>query len=186
MKKIKDYPFSILIKIKKPSRYLGEEPFYPKKDWEKTQLKICLGYPDLYEIGRSHLGINILAFLINKHPDYLADLVFSVAPDFEKELKKIKFPLLSLNYRKPLKEFDIIGITYPYELSVTGILNILDLSGIPFRAIQRKEKDPIVLGGGPSCGNPEPIAEFFDAIVIGDGEEIIFEILEKIKWWKKN
>ena len=186
MKKIEDYPFSILIKIKKPSRYLGEEPFYFKKDWEKTQLKICLGYPDLYEVGRSHLGINILAFLINKHPDYLADLVFSVAPDFEKELKKIKFPLLSLNYRKPLKEFDIIGITYPYELSVTGILNILDLSGIPFRTIQRKEEDPIVLGGGPSCGNPEPIAEFFDAIVIGDGEEIIFEILEKIKWWKKN
>ncbi len=186
MKKIKDYPFQILIKVKKPSRYLGKEPFLNLKNWEKAKLKICLGYPDLYEIGRSHLGIVILNYLINQNPEYLADFVFSVAPDFEKELKTIDFPLLSLNYRKPLKEFDVIGISYAYELSATGILNILDLAKIPLRSYERTEKDPFILGGGPSCGNPEPIAEFFDAIVIGDGEEVIFEIFEKIKLWKEN
>lgn len=186
MKEIKDYPFQILIKVRKPSRYLGEEPFFNLKDWEKAKLKICLGYPDLYEIGRSHLGIVILNYLINQHPEYLADFVFAVAPDFEKELKTLNFPILSLNYRKPLREFDIIGISYAYELSVTSILNILDLAKIPLKTYERTEKDPLILGGGPSCVNPEPIAEFFDAIVIGDGEEVIFEILEKIKLWKEN
>jgi len=111
MPKLKDYPYSILIKVKKPSRYIGEEPYFPKKDWEKTKLKVCFAYPDLYEVGRSHLGVNILAWLLNQHQDYLADFVFAVAPDFEKELKKNGIPLLSLNYRKPLKEFDAIGIS---------------------------------------------------------------------------
>ncbi|RKX60517.1 MAG: TIGR03960 family B12-binding radical SAM protein [Thermodesulfobacteriota bacterium] len=181
----KDYPLEILFKVKKPSRYIGEEPFFPKKNWEEVKLKVCIGYPDLYEIGRSHLGINILSYLINKHPDYLADFVFAVAPDFENELKRNSIPLLSFNYRKPLKEFDVLGITYAYELSVTGILNILELSHIPFKTIEREKEYPIILGGGPSCGNPEPIAEIYDAIVIGDGEEVIFEILKIIKEWKK-
>ncbi len=180
----KDYPYEILIKVRKPSRYIGEEPFFIKKDWEKSKLKICFCYPDLYEIGRSHLGIIILSYLVNKSPEYLSDLCFPVAPDFEKELKTLNFPLLSLNYRKPLKEFDVIGVSYAYELLVTGILNLLDLSGIPFRAEERNERYPIVLGGGPCSGNPEPIADFFDAIIIGDGEEVIFEVLEVIKEWK--
>ncbi|MCS7278548.1 MAG: DUF2344 domain-containing protein [Thermodesulfobacteriaceae bacterium] len=182
----KDYPYDILIKVRKPSRYLGEEPFFLKKDWEKTKLKVCFCYPDLYEIGRSHLGIIILSSLVNQSSDYLADLCFAVAPDFEKELKTSKIPLLSLNYRKPLREFDLLGISYAYELLATEILNILDLSGIPWRAEQRTEFDPIVLGGGPCCGNPEPVAEFFDAMIIGDGEEVIFEVLELIKEWKNS
>lgn len=181
-----EYPYEILVKVQKPSRYLGEEPFFKYKDWDKAGLKICLGYPDLYEIGRSHLGINILRYLINEHKDYIADFVFAVKPDFEKELKKYGYPLLSLNYRKPLRYFDVIGLCYAYELSITGILQILDLSKIPIKVEDRNLDDPVVIGGGPSCGNPEPVAEFFDAIVIGDGEEVIFEILEIIKEWKKS
>lgn len=179
-----DYPYDILIRVRKPSRYLGEEPFFLKKDWEKTSLKVCFLYPDLYEVGRSHLGIIILNYIVNQISDYLSDLCFTVAPDFERELKRTNFPLLSVNYRKPLKEFDVIGITYAYELLATGILNLLDLSQIPFRAEKRSFEDPVVLGGGPCCGNPEPIAEFFDAIVIGDGEEVILEVLNLIKEWK--
>lgn len=179
-----EYPYEILVRVQKPSRYLGEEPFFKLKDWNKVKLRICLGYPDLYEIGRSHLGINILRYLINMHKDYLADFVFAVKPDLEKELRNLKYPLLSLNYRKPLRSFEVIGLCYAYELSVTGILQILDLSKIPLKAEERTQDDPVVIGGGPSCGNPEPIAEFFDAIVIGDGEEVIFEVLETVKEWK--
>ena len=185
MPKLKDYPYSILIKVKKPSRYIGEEPYFPKKDWEKTKLKVCFAYPDLYEVGRSHLGINILAWLLNQHQDYLADFVFAVAPDFEKEIKKNNLSLLSLNYRKPLKEFDAIGISYAYELLVTNILQILDLAGIPFRSKERGETDPIIFGGGPSCGNPEPVAEFYDFFLIGEAEENILEVVEVIASWKK-
>ncbi|HAA83177.1 MAG: Radical SAM domain protein [Thermodesulfobacterium sp. 37_54] len=181
-----DYPYQILINIKKPSRYLGEEPFFKKKDWEKTDLKICFCYPDLYEIGRSHLGINILAYLVNQKEEYLADLAFAVGPDLENALKTKGYPLLSWNYRKPLRDFDVIGISYAYELSATGILQILDLAGIPLRAHHRERDDPLVLGGGPSCGNPEPVAEFFDAFIIGDAEEAIFEVFEVYKNWKNS
>ena len=185
MDKIKDYPFDILIKVRKPSRYIGEEPFFPRKDWDSARLRVCFGYPDLYEVGRSHLGINILYYLINKKKEYLSDYVFVPAPDFEQELRKNNLPLLSLNYRKPLYEFDVLGISYAYELTATGILNILELGKISLKAENRGEKEPVVIGGGPSCGNPEPVADFFDAIVIGDGEEVIFEILKVIEECKK-
>ncbi|WP_022855239.1 DUF2344 domain-containing protein [Thermodesulfobacterium thermophilum] len=181
-----DYPYQILINIKRPSRYLGEEPFFKKKDWENTVLKVCFCYPDLYEIGRSHLGINILAYLVNQKEQYLADLGFAVAPDLENALKTKGYPLLSWNYRKPLRDFDVIGISYAYELSATGILQILDLAGVPLKAQDRKRDAPLVLGGGPSCGNPEPVAEFFDAFIIGDAEEAIFEVFEVYKNWKNS
>ena len=182
---LKEYPEEVLISVKKPSRYLGKEPFFSYKDWEKAKIKVCLGYPDLYEVGRSHLGINILAGIINEKSEYLCDLVYTVSPDMEAELKKRRIPLLSYNYKKPLKEFDVIGLSYAYELLITGIFQILELSYIPFKAEERKVSDPVILGGGPCCGNPEPIASLFDAIVIGDGEEVILEILKVIENWKK-
>lgn len=181
-----DYPEELLILVKKPSRYLGREPFFPYKDWNKVKLKVCLCYPDLYEVGRSHLGINILAGIINEIPYYLCDLVYAVSPDMEMELKKRNFSLLSYNYRKPLKEFDVIGLSYAYELLVTGLFQILELSHIPLKAEKRKELDPLVLGGGPCCGNPEPVCDIFDAIIIGDAEEAILEVLKKIEEWKEN
>lgn len=181
----KDYPEEILLSVKKPSRYLGIEPFFPLKDWERAELRLCLGYPDLYEVGRSHLGITLLASVVNSLEFALCDLVFAVAPDFEEELKKAHLPLLSWNYRKPLKEFDILGLSYAYELLATGILQILELSGIPFRAVDRKETYPLLIGGGPCAGNPEPVSEIFDAILIGEGEEAIVELLEVIRRAKR-
>jgi radical SAM family uncharacterized protein len=181
---IRDYPEEILRSLQKPSRYLGREPYFPYKDWEGVSLRVCLGYPDLYEVGRSHLGINILAGKINASQRYLCDLVFSPALDLERELKKRNFPLLSLNYRKSLREFDVLGLSYPYELLATGLFQILELSEIPFKAEERSWGYPLILGGGPCCGNPEPVAELFDAIVIGDGEEVIFEILKLLEHWK--
>jgi radical SAM superfamily enzyme YgiQ (UPF0313 family) len=181
---IKDYPEEILITLQKPSRYLGREPHFPYKDWERADLKVCLGYPDLYEVGRSHLGINILAGIINASDRYLCDFVFAVYPDMEKALKEREIPLLSLNYKRPLREFDVLGISYPYELLVTNLFQILELSGIPFKAEEREKGYPLIIGGGPCCGNPEPIAELFDAIVIGDAEEVILEILKLLENWK--
>ena len=180
------YPHEILTKVRKPSRYLGKEPFFPVKEWEKAKLRVCLCYPDLYEVGRSHLGINILCRIINSKKEYLSDLAFAVSQDLEAYLKATSKPLLSINYQKPLHEFDVIGITYAYELLVTGILQILDLSNIPFKSEDRDENYPLILGGGPSAGNPEPIAEVFDAWVIGEAEEAILEILDVVKDWKQN
>ena len=177
----KDYPYEILIKVRKPSRYLGEEPGFTKKSWEDNNLRIVFVYPDLYEIGRSHLGINILTWIVNNQPDTLADYAFCVAPDMEKALKEKRYPLLSCNYRKPLKDFSAIGISYAYELLVTNILQVLDLSGIPFRSEDRGDDCPIVFGGGPSCGNPEPIADFFDFFIIGEAEELILEVLPLLR-----
>ena len=179
------YPFGALLKVRKPSRYLGEEPFFSKKNWDEVPLRVCFCYPDLYEVGRSHLGINILMNIVNQNTPYLADCAFVVAPDMEKELKKRKFPLLSCNYQKPLSQFDVIGISYAYELAVTGILSLLDLGGIPFKAEDRGEKDPLIIGGGPSCGNPEPVAPFYDVLLIGDGEESVPEVLSLAEAWKR-
>ncbi len=178
------YPDEVLIKVRKPSRYLGKEPYFPLKDWEKARIKVCLCYPDLYEVGRSHLGLNILCGVVNSQKEYLCDFAFAVAPDFEAYLKAVAKPLLSTNYQKPLSEFDVIGICYAYELLVTGILQVLDLSNIPFKSEDRDERYPIILGGGPSAGNPEPIAQVFDAFIIGEAEEAILEVLDLIKDWK--
>ncbi len=183
---LQDYPDELLALVKKPSRYLGREPFFPYKDWDKVKLKVCLCYPDLYEVGRSHLGINILAGIVNEIPHYLCDLVYAVSPDMERKLKEKNFPLLSYNYKKPLREFNVIGLSYAYELLVTGLFQILELSHIPLKAEERKESDPVVLGGGPCCGNPEPVCHIFDAIIIGDAEEAILEVLKKIEEWKEN
>lgn len=179
------YPEEFLFSVKKPSRYLGKEPFFPLKDWNRAKLRVVLCYPDLYEVGRSHLGLNILTGFINSQKDWICDFVFSVAPDMENQLRARNFPLLTHNYQRPVKNFDVLGITYAYELLVTNIFQILELSQIPFKAIERDRTYPLVIGGGPCVGNPEPIAELFDAIVIGDGEAIVLELLKKIEEWKQ-
>lgn len=183
---IKDYPEELLLSIKKPSRYLGREPFFPYKDWREATLKVCLCYPDLYEVGRSYLGLNILTGIINKHPNYIADTAFAIAPDFEALLKQYNFPLLSLNYRKPLKDFEVIGFTYAYELLISNILQILTLSNIPYKAKEREEPFPLLIAGGPCVGNPEPLAFIMDAFLIGDGEEALIEMLNVIAEWRKD
>jgi len=168
----------ILPLVDKPSRYLGTEVNSCKKDLSKVQLKIALAFPDLYEIGTSHFGMQILYHILNQRRNIAAERVFSPAEDMELLLRSSRMPLTSLESQYPLHQFDIIGFSLLYELNYTNILTILDLAGVPFYASQRTDSDPLIIAGGPCVSNPEPVAEFFDAIVIGDGENVILEMAD--------
>lgn len=167
--------------VNKPGRYLGHEYNATVKDWEQTPLHCALIFPDLYEIGMSHQGLQILYHILNSQDSVLAERCYCPAKDMEELLRSRNLPLCSLENNRPLLDFDLIGITLPYELCYTNILTILDLASIPLRAIDRDEGMPIVLGGGSCSLNPEPVADFFDAILLGDGEEAILEIAESIR-----
>ncbi len=164
--------------VDKPSRYLGTEVNTCKKDLSKVQLKIALAFPDLYEIGTSHFGMQILYHILNQRRNIAAERVFSPAEDMEDLMRASRLPLVSLESQYPLNRFDIIGFSLLYELNYTNMLTILDLAGVPFYASQRADSDPVVIAGGPCASNPEPVAEFFDAIVIGDGENVILEMAD--------
>ncbi|HSR37030.1 MAG TPA: TIGR03960 family B12-binding radical SAM protein [Desulfurivibrionaceae bacterium] len=166
----------VLAQVAKPSRYCGNEFNVVKKEWEGAALRMVLAFPDLYEIGMSHQGLQILYHLVNRRPEWLAERVYAPDRDLERVLREEGLPLFSLESRRPLVEFDVLGITLPYELCYTNILTILDLAGLPFRAVERDERYPLVIGGGPCAFHPEPVADFFDAILLGDGEEAIVEI----------
>ena len=178
------YSEDLLFKLRKPSRYLNHEVNAVRKDWEGAQVRFCLVYPDLYEIGMSHLGLHILYLILNSREEYLADRAYAPARDLEAELRALGKPLLSLEQGRPLRDFDVVGISYPYELCATNILTILELSGIPFWAKDRAEGHPLILGGGSAMANPEPVADFYDAIVFGDGEEAILKVAEAVGEWK--
>jgi len=166
----------ILPLVRRPGRYCGNEYNVVKKDWDKTSLHVALAFPDLYEIGMSHHGLQILYHIVNGHSEYLAERVYAPDKDLEKILRENNQPLFSLESHRPLADFDILGITLPYELCYTNILTILDLSGIPLRSSMRDNTHPVIIGGGPCAYHPEPVADFFDAILLGDGEESIMEI----------
>ena len=173
----------ILPLVSKPGRYLGNEWNVVHKDWESAQVKVVLCYPDMYELGMSNLGLQILYSIINQREDSLAERVYAPGLDVEEILKDRGIPLFSLESKKPLKDFDIIGFTLQHELSYTNILNILNLANIPLRSRNRDGKFPLIIAGGPSASNPEPLADFIDAFVLGDGEEVIEEIIETYKNW---
>jgi len=168
----------ILSQVNRPSRYCGNEFNVIKKDWGQVDLKMALLFPDLYEIGMSHQGLQILYHLINERADLLAERAYSPAPDMEEMLRSKGEKLFALESQRPLSDFDLLGITLPYELCYTNILTTLDLAGLPFRSKDRDERYPLVLGGGPGAFHPEPVADFFDAILLGDGEEAILEIAD--------
>lgn len=167
--------------VNKPGRYLGHEYNSIIKDWEATALRCALIFPDLYEIGMSHQGLQILYHILNGQEQMLAERCYCPAQDMEELLRTRDLPLCSLESNRPLQDFDLIAITLPYELCYTNILTILDLAGIPLRACNRADDMPIVLGGGSCSLNPEPVADFFDAILLGDGEEAIVEIGDCIR-----
>jgi len=171
----------LLYSIKKPGRYLGNEINIVRKDWHKAELRMALIFPDLYEIGMSHLGTQILYHVINSKENLLAERAYVPDTDLEKLLRRKGELLFSLESHRPLMDFDVIGITLPYELCYGNILTVLDLSGIPFYARDRKDMHPLVIGGGSCSLNPEPVADFFDAVLLGDGEEAILEIVEIIR-----
>ena len=176
---------NILPLVKKPARYIGGELHAYRKDWDCADVRFALIFPDLYEIGMSHFGLQILYHILNNRKDTLADRCFCPDVDMEKEMRQQQLPLFALESKRPLAEFDVIGITLPYELCYTNILTILDRAGLPFRSQDRSADYPLIIGGG-SCGmNPEPVADFFDAIVLGDGEEVIEEIAELVCVAKK-
>jgi len=169
-----------LLNVSKPSRYTGGEVNAVVKDLSRVSLKFALAFPDVYEVGMSHVGFQILYHILNEPPEIACERVFSPWPDMEKELRSRSLPLTSLESALPLRSFDIIGFSLQYELNYPGVLNILDLAGIPFRAGERGLGFPLIIGGGPCALNPEPLADFFDAFVLGDGEEVVLEICREI------
>ncbi|MBW1616835.1 MAG: TIGR03960 family B12-binding radical SAM protein [Deltaproteobacteria bacterium] len=175
----------ILPFVKQPSRYMGSEINSVKKDYVDISASFILAFPDLYEIGTSHLGIQILYNILNKKKEIAAERVFAPDIDMVKLLKEKKILLSSLETGRLLKDFDIIGFSLLYELNYTNILLMLDLAGIPFFAKERKNTFPLIIGGGPCASNPEPIADFFDAFAIGDGEEVILEMTDALIRFKK-
>ena len=177
---------NILPFVEKPSRYLGSEINTIKKDLKRTKLRVALAFPDLYEIGTSHFGMQILYHILNAHADIAAERVFAPAVDMEARLRKTGQPLFSLESHEPLQHFDIVGFSLLYELNFTNVLTMLDLAGIPFLASQRDSAQPLIIGGGPCTCNPEPVAEFFDAILVGDGENSIMQMAEAWLSWKKD
>jgi len=164
---------------------MGNELGAIKKD-HQGKLKVALAFPDVYEIGMSYLGLSILYHLINERPNCVAERVFAPWVDAEEMMRNSNIPLFSLETHAPLKEFDLIGFSLTYELNYTTVLNMLDLAGIPMYSSQRAEDDPLIIAGGPSTLNPEPMAEFIDLFAIGDGEEIIHEILDEVEKSKRN
>jgi len=179
------YPDSILYQVTKPARYTGGEWNAVIKDWDKTALKFALGYPDLYEIGMSNMALPILYEILNSQPDVLAERFFSPWVDMEAAIRAAGIPLLSLESKRPLKDFDVIGFSLDYELTYTNVLNILDLAHIPVLASDRDDSHPVIIAGGSCCLNPEPMTDFVDFFVIGEGEEVLLELVDCFRGWKK-
>jgi len=176
----------VLHKVQQPARYTGGELNSIVKDWTDThiQSKIALAFPDIYELGGSNLGLMVLYDLINQRDDLLAERVYCPWPDFEEFMRRDSIPLYGLETRHPMLDFDIIGFSLPYEQLYTNVLTMLDLSEIPLRAENRDTSHPLIIAGGSGCYNPEPMSVFFDAMIIGEGEEVIFEVIEIHRQWK--
>ena len=174
----------ILMKIDKPARYIGNELNSVIKDTSQVDIRFAMCFPDVYEIGMSHLGIQILYDMFNKRQDTWCERVYSPWPDLHEIMKEKNIPLFALESQEPVKNFDFLGITLQYEMCYTNILQILDLSNIPLQSKDRTAEDPIVIGGGPCSYNPEPIADFFDMFYIGEGEEKYDELLDLYKKMK--
>ena len=174
----------ILPRVQKPGRYTGGELNQIVKEWDSVRTRVALVFPDIYDIGMPNLGIFILYDLMNKRPDVLAERAFSPWVDMEEAMRSAGIPLYSLESHHALKDFDIIGFTLPYETLYTNALNALDLAGIPIFCTERDETNPLVIAGGHSVHNPEPMHAFIDAFVIGEGEEVMGEIVDVHQEWK--
>ena len=176
----------ILLNIEKPARYIGGEVNSVMKDKGKVDIRFAMCFPDVYEIGMSHLGIQILYDMFNRREDVWCERVYSPWTDLDKVMREHQIPLFALESQDPVREFDFLGITIQYEMCYTNILQILELSQIPLHASERTDADPIVIGGGPCSYNPEPLADFFDIFYIGEGETVYDELLDAYKEWKKS
>lgn len=169
---IAPHPYAAFLhEVTKPARYTGGEVGSVERAWEPGVAKVCLAFPDVYDIGMSHLGFKILYGILNADPRTLAERCYAPWIDMEQKLREHGLPLVSLESKRPLRDFDVVGFSLQFELTYTNVLNMLELGGVPLRSVDRGEGDPLVVAGGPNATHPEPIAPFLDAIVLGDGEE---------------
>ena len=182
---IVSYPDSLIHRVTKPAQYTGAEWNSILKDWDKSEIRFVLAYPDLYEVGMSNLALMILYDILNRQHDVLAERAFAPWIDMEAAMRQAGIPLLSLESGHPLSEFDIVGFSLNYELTYTNVLNMLDLSGIPPLAAERGETHPLIIAGGGCALNPEPMSDFIDLFVLGEGEEVIMKLIENFKRWKR-
>lgn len=175
----------ILPTVQKPGRYVGGELNQILKPWDSVETRVALAFPDIYDLGMPNLGLAILYQQLNGRTDVLAERVFSPWTDMEMAMRKQDIPLYGLESHRPVIDFDILGVTLPYETLYTNTLNLLDLAGIPLRSADRTGSHPLIIAGGHACYNPEPMAEFIDAFAIGEGEELIHEIVNVYQVWKR-
>jgi radical SAM family uncharacterized protein len=175
----------LLARISKPIQYVGGELNSGQKDWDGCDVRWCLMYPDAYEVGQPNQGIAILYEILNEREGVLAERTYAVWPDLEALMREHGVPQFSLDSHRPISAFDVVGVSFATELGYTNLLNALDLADIPLLAADRREQDPVVLAGGHAAFNPEPVADFLDAAVLGDGEEIALAITEVIREWKE-
>src|SRR5688572_11506988 len=172
-----DHPYAALLeRVEKPTRYTGTERGSRKKEWSDVEARVCLAFPDVYDIGMSHLGFRILYKILNDDARTLAERAYTPWVDMQRELRRSGQLLLSLESARPLSDFDVIGFSLQYELTYTNILTMLDLGGVPLRSANRSDDDPLVIAGGPVATHAEPMAMFIDAFVVGDGEEAATEV----------
>ena len=172
--------------VQKPARYLGGEYQAVIKDWDTVDVRLCMAFPDIYDIGMSHLGTKIIYSLLNQDPAIACERAFAPWVDMEAQLRERQLPVLSLESARPLKDFDVIGFSLQYEMTYTNVLNLLDLSGIPLRSVDRGDDWPLIIGGGPTATHPEPMAPFLDAMLVGDAEEIFPRSLHAIAQWRRD
>jgi len=171
--------------VSKPARYIGNEVNSVHKDWDEAETKMLLAFPDIYEIGMSHVGLRILYHVLNSEPQILCERVFAPWTDFDQEMRHRGIPLFSLESWRPARDFDIVGFSLQYEIGYSNVLNMLDLAGIPLSNAERAESSPLVIAGGPCAFNPEPMARFLEAFVIGDGEDAVLEVVSVYNSWKR-
>ncbi|MCG2769210.1 MAG: TIGR03960 family B12-binding radical SAM protein [Anaerolineae bacterium] len=175
----------ILPHVTRPGRYVGHEWNCVLKDWDSTETRFVFAFPDVYEVGMSNLGIMILYDILNRQEGVLAERTYTPWPDMEAAMRQAQIPLYSMETLHPLRDFDIIGFTLPCELNFINVLTMLDLAGIPLHSRERGDDDPLIIAGGSGAYNAEPLADFFDLFVLGEGEEVILELTESYRAWKR-
>src|SRR5512134_3424820 len=174
----------ILLKVQKPGRYVGGELNSVVKEWDQVQTTVAFVFPDIYDIGVSNVGLKILYDQVNQREDAVAERAYAPWLDMEALMREHEIPLYALESKQPLACFDLIGFSLPYETLYTNALNVLHLAGIPVRSEDRDETHPIIIAGGHSTMNPEPMHEFIDAFVIGEGEEVIHDIIDALQTFR--
>ncbi|MEG0310363.1 MAG: B12-binding domain-containing radical SAM protein, partial [Eubacterium sp.] len=175
----------VLPLITKPITYLGNEVNAVHKNKESIAIRYAFAFPDIYDVGMSHLGLKILYTLLNDQKDIWCERTFAPWVDMEEQMREKKIPLYALESMDPISSFDFVGFTLQYEMSYTNLLNMLDLAGIPLKSSDRTDSDPFIMAGGPCAYNPEPLADFIDIFVIGEAEESLLELMEAYRFWKK-